>query len=76
MLKNDKKDWLETQWYEHGQKKFEINYKDGKIDGLAVTWHENEQKKWEAIFKDGEKISEKFLNSKGEPVDSEEEARK
>jgi hypothetical protein len=76
MFKNDQKDGLETQWYENGQKKFEINYKDGKIDGLAVTWHENEQKKWEAIFKDGEKISEKFWNSKDEPVDSLEEAEK
>ena len=70
MFKNDQKDGLETQWHENGQKKSEVNFKDGKHDGLGVEWHENGQKSYEANFKDGKRISEKFWNSKGEPVDS------
>ena len=65
-------------WYKpsnyHGGKKYEANYKDGKLDGLVVSWHENGQKKAEATFKDNEGISIKYWNSKGEPVDSSEEA--
>jgi antitoxin component YwqK of YwqJK toxin-antitoxin module len=63
-------------WYENGQKAAKINYRDGKPDGLVVGWHENGQKAREANFKDGKEISSKLWNSKGEPVDSEEEARK
>jgi len=39
-------------------------------------WHENGQKMHEAIYKDGEVIASKWWTSKGEPVDSAEEARK
>ena len=70
----DGKTDLWTVWYENGQKKLEGNFKDGKANGLQVRWHENGQKKLEANFKDGEKISEKWWNSKGEPVDSRAEA--
>ena len=42
--------------------------------GKAVSWYENGQKEIETNFKDGEKISEKWWNSKGEPVDSRAEA--
>ncbi|MDB4524160.1 hypothetical protein N9208_04510 [Akkermansiaceae bacterium] len=44
------------------------------MDGLGFTWHENGQKMMEATFKDNELISGKFWNSKGEEVDSLEEA--
>ena len=60
--------------YPNGQKKSETNWKDGKPDELQVRWHENGQKWAEVDVKDGELISEKYWNSKGEPVDSEEEA--
>ena len=59
-----------------GQKLQEGNFKDGKWDGLAVLWHENGQKRAEGKAKGGELVSEKFWNSKGEPVDSFEEADK
>ena len=77
-FKDGKRDGLRTEWYENGQKKHEINYKDGKRDGLSIGWHENGQKLGEVNFKDNEFVvgSEKYFNSKGEPVDSEEEARK
>ncbi len=52
------------------------HYKNGKKDGLELFWHENGQKKSEGKFKDGKKISVKFWNSKGEPVDTYEEAIK
>ena len=61
-------------WHENGQKAVEANYKDGKEEGLETQWHENGQKLAEQNWKDGEKISAKYWNSKGEPVDSKEEA--
>jgi len=69
---------LWTVWDENGKKKMESNYKDGKIIGLQVIWHENGQKSEEVNYKDGEEVegSDKYWNSKGEPVDSREEARK
>ncbi len=41
-----------------------------------MGWHENGQKFYEVNFKNGERISEKYWNNKGEPVDSQEEAYK
>ena len=66
--------WIE--WHENGQKREETNCKDGKVHGLAVIWHQNGQKMSERNWKEGKKISEKWWNSKGEPVDTIEEARK
>ena len=67
---------LSLQWHPNGQKLSEGNFKNGKPDGLLVNWHENGQKAYEANFKDGKRISEKFWNSKGEPVATAEEAIK
>ena len=47
---------------------------DGKLDGLQTAWHENGQKKAEGIYKDGEEVSMKYWNSKGEEVETREEA--
>ena len=52
----------------------EENYKDGKQDGLETWWDENGQLRSEVNWEDGKKVSVKYWNSKGEPVDSEEEA--
>jgi antitoxin component YwqK of YwqJK toxin-antitoxin module len=76
-FKDGKIDGLGSQWYENGVKKqSEVNYKDGRLNGLVTGWHENGQKKGEVTYKDGEMISAKWWNSKGEPVDSREEANK
>ena len=77
-IKYGKLDGLQLKWYKNGQKEFEGSYKDGKQEGLATFWHENGQKSFESNWKDGEPVegSEKFWNSKGEPVDSLEEAFK
>ena len=60
----------------NGQKEVEVNLKIGKPDGLVVEWHENGQKRLEVNYKDGKEVegSAKYWNSKGEPVDSREEA--
>ena len=76
--KDGKEDGLWVWWYENGQKMLEQNFKEeeGKNfpipDGLEVGWHENGQKKLEQKWKEGNVVkgSEKFWNSKGEPVDS------
>ena len=47
---------------------------DGKPDGPSTRWHENGQKKSEGIYKDGEEVSAKYWNSKGEEVETAEEA--
>ena len=67
-------DGLGTMWHENGQKAGEVTYKDGKQDGRATAWHENGQKQAEATFKDGEEVSGKYWNSKGEEVETAEEA--
>jgi antitoxin component YwqK of YwqJK toxin-antitoxin module len=72
--KDGKRDGPRVTWHENGQKKAEINYKDGKPHGIVFNWHENGQKKAETNYKDNELISTKFWNSKGEEVDSMEEA--
>jgi len=74
-IKEGKQVGTETRWYENGKKKGEANFKDGKQDGLTMGWHENGKKQAEANFKDGELISEKYWNSKGEPVESWQEAK-
>ena len=74
--KSGKVSGRQVSWHENGQKMTEVNFKDGKADGLAVGWHENGNMMIETNWKDGEKISEKWWNSKGELVDSFEEARK
>jgi len=68
---------LSVSWYENGQKSWETNYKDGKEDGLSVGWHKNGQKRVETTYKYGNLVEgfRKYWNSKGEPVDSVEEAR-
>ena len=73
-FKDGKEDGLQTSWYESGQKKDEVNGKDGKADGLWVLWHENGQKRFQGNFNDGKEIIAKYWNSKGEEVDSLEEA--
>ena len=50
--------------------------KDGKPDGPHTMWHENGQKQVEATWKDGEEVSAKYWNSKGEEVESLDEAKK
>ena len=63
-------------WRENGQKRLEGTYKDGKQDGPMTAWHENGQKQREGTYKDGELVSPKYWNSKGEEVETEEEAKK
>jgi antitoxin component YwqK of YwqJK toxin-antitoxin module len=72
--KDGKPHGIVFNWYENGQKEAEGNHKDGKMDGLVVSWHENGRKMMETNYKDNELISGKFWNSKGEEVDSLEEA--
>ncbi len=42
-----------TEWYKNGQKRSEINYKDGKLHGLKTRWYDNGQKKSELNYEDG-----------------------
>jgi len=43
----------EISWYENGQKKFEITWKDGKRDGKWTDWYENGQIEIDAKYKNG-----------------------
>ena len=65
---------LAIAWHENGQKKAKTTFKDDELDGLATMWHENGQKRQEETWKDGEVVSAKYWNSKGEEVETEEEA--
>ena len=75
-FKGGKPNGLLIGWYKNGQKGVEGTCKDGKEDGLSTKWHENGQKQAEVIWKDGELVSKKLWNSKGEEVETEEEAFK
>ena len=46
------RDGLYTNWYENGQKRFELTYKDGIHNGLLTWWYDNGQKESEGIYKD------------------------
>ena len=45
----------DKEWYENGQKKSEVTFKDGKINGLVTYWYENGEKKSEGTYKNGKK---------------------
>ena len=74
--KDGKFEGLYVWWHDDGQKSGEGNFKNGKKDGVFTDWHDNGQKQLEVKYKHGEELedSKKWWNSKGEPVDSEEEA--
>ena len=74
-FKDGTQNGLHVMWYGNEQKEFEANFKDGKYDGLVEAWHKNGQKAMETNFKDGKEISAKYWNSKGEPVDTYQEAQ-
>jgi antitoxin component YwqK of YwqJK toxin-antitoxin module len=72
--KDGKEDGPHTRYYENGQKMSEATLKDAKFNGLETMWHENGQKKSEVSWKDNVEVSAKYWNSKGEEVETEEEA--
>ena len=77
-FKNGKEHGSSIGWYSSGQQRYEGTHNNGKGVGMNAAWHENGQKMVEENYKDGKLVegSEKYWNSKGEPVDSREEARK
>ena len=74
--RDGKKDGPYTWGYENGQKYAEGTYKDGKRHGPDKTWHENGQKRDEGTYKDGKRVFGKYWTSKGEEVETWQEARK
>ena len=52
-------DGVHISYYENGQKRDELTYKDGTFDGLYSNWYENGQKMYENTYDDGKLISEK-----------------
>ena len=67
-----------STWYDNGQKESEVNFKNGNFEGIYSKWHRNGQRFSESRFVSGELIkgSEKYWNTKGEPVNSITEAIK
>ena len=53
MTKEIPQDGLHTEYYDSGQTRVEINYKDGQSDGKFHEWYENGKKKEEKNYKDG-----------------------
>ena len=86
-FKNGVPNGLYKSFHENGQKTLEENWKNGKRDGLSISWYAgykatNSSRGGKIItvknYKNGEVVkgSEKFWNSKGEPVNSRKEAYK
>ena len=74
-IKDGRRHGLIIEWYDSGQKSVEGTYKDGEPHGLVTVWHKTGQKLAEETYKDGEKVSAKYWNSKGEEVETLQEAR-
>ncbi len=74
-FKDGKHDGLWVWGHENGQREREATFKDGKPHGLFTAWRENGQKWGEETYKNGKLVSTKYYNSKGEEVETEEEAR-
>ena len=60
--------------YHSGQVSWLSRFKDGEPVGLMTQWYENGQKMGEQVWKGFELVSEKWWNSKGEEVETAEEA--
>ena len=58
-LKDGKRDGLQTDWYENGQKDTEWTYKDGKLV-TAVSWKPNGEKCPVTNVKDGNGVSVEY----------------
>ena len=41
--------------YENGEKKWEVNYKDGIKEGIQTDWYPNGEKMLEGMYKNGKK---------------------
>ena len=54
-------------YYSNGEKKAEIEYRNGKQHGKTSVWHKNGQKMGEAEYRDGELISSKRWDENGNP---------
>ena len=74
--KDGRWDGPHREWHENGQKAEEGTYKDAKLHGFAAAWHKTGQKMAEATWKEGKRISAKYWNSKGEEVETADEAKK
>ena len=42
-----------VNYYDNGQKKCEVNFKNGKEEGFCIHWYENGQKQSEGQYRDG-----------------------
>ncbi len=73
---NGNVDGLTTFWYETGEKKNHVVYKDNEREGIQIEWHKNGKKKMEQKFNAGKLISENFWDKEGNEVDSYEDANK
>ena len=75
--KNGSMEGLFVYWHENGKKKLEENFKNSQWNGSLIEWHKNGQKLGEQNYKEGKLVegSAKYWNSKGEPVDTYEEAK-
>ena len=52
--KDGKKEGLQTEWYDSGQKRWEVTFnKYGKHDGPGTSWHENGQMMAKKTYKNG-----------------------
>ena len=49
-----KKEEIKVEYYDNGNKKSEIHYKNGKLDGVQTYWYEDGNKELERHYKDGE----------------------
>ena len=51
MGRKSRPEGLSIGWFANGQKRSEVNYKNGNKEGLNIIWDENGQKRQEVNYK-------------------------
>ena len=45
-------------WYDNGQKKSEVNFRNGKPNGFSISWYDNGQKREEGYNQNGNRTGQ------------------
>jgi antitoxin component YwqK of YwqJK toxin-antitoxin module len=52
-----KKEEVNVDYWDNGNKKIETHFKNGKPDGLTTGWYESGEKEHEIYFEEGEETN-------------------
>ena len=68
LYNNNKKHGQSLYWYNNGNQKTDLNYKDGVLNGSQKEWYENGQKKEEVSYINGVLVDYKRWDTNGKSI--------